>query len=63
MQVSFKHSEYAVKESDGSVAITIQADRNYFYKSFYVKIKASANRYLRTYGTLMCIVCIYVAMW
>ena len=52
IQVSFKHSEYTVNESAGSVAITIQADRSYFYDylSFCVKIKASINRHLHPYG-------------
>ena len=53
MQVSFKQSQYTVRESDGRVAITIQAARRYFYDSFYVKIRASVNRGLRHhYGEL-----------
>ena len=55
MKVSFKQSEYSVGESDGRVAITIQAARG-FYTSFYVKIRASVNKNLRPYGT-------YVAMY
>lgn len=50
MQVSFKQSTYTVKESDGRVAITIQAARTYFYKSFYVKIRAAVNSQLKPYG-------------
>ena len=46
VQVSFKQSEYTVKESDGRVAIAIQATRGYVYDSFYVKIRASVNRAL-----------------
>ena len=49
--MSFKHSEYTVKESDGRVAITVEADRRYFYDSFYVKIRASVNKDLDPYGT------------
>ena len=47
--VSFKHSEYTVKESDGRVAITVQAVRNYYsyYASFYVRIRASVSRNLK----------------
>ena len=47
--VSFKQSEYTVKESNGSVAITIQAARNYYnnYASFYVRIRASVSRNLK----------------
>ena len=46
--VSFKHSEYTVKESDGRVPIAIQAVRNYYsyHVSFYVKIRASVSRNL-----------------
>jgi len=50
VQVSFKQSEYTVKESDGRVAITIKAARRYFYKSFYVKIRSVVNTGLRPYG-------------
>jgi len=50
VDVSFKQSEYSVKESDGRVAITIQATRRYYYSSFYVKIRASVNKNLRPYG-------------
>ena len=49
--MSFKQSEYWVKESDGRVAVTIQADRRYFYDSFYVKIRASVDSDLKHYGT------------
>ena len=47
--VSFSHSEYTVKESDGRVAITIQAVRNYYsyYSSFHVRIRASVSRNLK----------------
>ena len=55
VQVSFKQSEYTVRESDGRVAITIQAARRYFYDSFYVKIRASVNRDLKPYGTYIAI--------
>ena len=51
--MSFKRSEYTVKESDGRVAITIEADRRYFYGSFYVKIRASVNEDLDPYGTIL----------
>ena len=51
VRVSFKQSEYWVKESDGRVAVTIQADRRYFYDSFYVKIRASVDSDLKHYGT------------
>ena len=50
MKVSFKQSEYSVRESDGRVAITIQAARRYYYSSFYVKIRARVNTNLRPYG-------------
>ena len=52
VKVSFKHSEYTVNESAGSVAITVQADRShfYYYLSFCVKIKASINKHLNPYG-------------
>ena len=50
VEVSFKQSEYTVKESDGRVAITVEADRSYFYDSFYVKIRASVNTDLKPYG-------------
>ena len=48
MVVSFKHSEYTVKESAGSVAITLQIARSYYsaHASFYVKIRASVERNL-----------------
>ena len=50
VHVSLKQSEYSVRESDGRVAITIQAARRYYYSSFYVKIRARVNTYLRPYG-------------
>ena len=50
VDVFFKQSEYLVGESDGRVAITIQATRNYYYTSFYVKIRASVNKNLKPYG-------------
>ena len=50
VRVSFKQSEYTVKESDGRVAITIRADRRYFDDSFYVKIRASVDTDLKPYG-------------
>ena len=50
MKVSFKQYEYTVRESDGRVAITIEANRRNFYKSFYVKIRAFVNRDLSDYG-------------
>ena len=51
VEVSFKQSEYTVRESDGRVAITVKADRRSFYGSFYVKIRANVNTDLRPYGT------------
>ena len=70
VQVSFKQSQYTVRESDGRVAITIQAARRYFYDSFYVKIRASVNRGLRhhygelhTYVNSMTISYISICRW
>ena len=60
--MSFKQSEYWVKESDGRVAITIRADRRYFYDSFYVKIRASVNSDLKPYGTHKCVCILYICM-
>ena len=49
--VSFKHHSYAVNESAGRVAVTIQAARSYYYrKSFFVRIRASVNTHLSPYG-------------
>ena len=53
MKVSFKQYEYTVRESDGRVAITIDADRRYFYESFNVKIRAFVNRDINHYGTYL----------
>ena len=60
--MSFKQSEYWVKESDGRVAITILADRRYFNDSFYVKIRVSVNRDLKPYGTHKCVCILYIHM-
>ena len=61
MQVSFKQYEYRVRESDGRVAVTIEATRRYFYESFYVKIRAIVNRDLNHYGTFYCLYIVCVA--
>ena len=53
VQVSFKQSEYLVKESDGKVAITIEASRRNFYTSFYVKIRSVVNTRLIPYGKVV----------
>ena len=48
--VSFSHSVYNARESDGKVAVTIVASRYHYSRPFAVKIKSSVSTHLRPYG-------------
>ena len=62
--ISFKHSDYTVRESAGRVAVTIEAAKSSYYtrNSCYVKIRASVNKSLRPYGNYTIHVSVYCNM-